>query len=150
MKEEIETVTDDLTKQDLDPDQVVNPILAFGNEAWELDLHPDSYAKIRKQLDPIVQGARRIPLPAGISQRPATTAAAVEPRAVATGDGEGTDHVDMSTLVVRNWWFTQKRYKKLPKPRGKGPIPQEVFVAYRKEQQRLQGLRDRLRAYDPG
>lgn len=109
-------IRDDMTGAEIPQADALAVPLALGGDEWELDLSPESYAKLREMLEPITSRARRADVtPAPARRRPSRTGS---PR-------PGREERDR----IRAWWTANPAG--LPPYRTRGRIPAAVVDAYR-------------------
>ena len=103
------TVVDDL---DASTDDVGTYRFALEGVEYEIDLSPANLQRLRAALAPFTCAARRLP-----KHKPAPGRTLTGPTA--------------ATKRVRRWWADQPGRDDLPAYRANGPIPIQVYNAYR-------------------
>ena len=105
------TVVDDL---DASTDGVGTYRFAIEGVEYEIDLSEANLQRLRTALAPFTAAARRLPKHKPVTRRPASP----------TGPTAATKR-------VRRWWADNAERENLPAFRANGPIPAQVYDAYR-------------------
>lgn len=108
------TVVDDL---DASTDGVSTYRFAIEGVEYEIDLSEANLQRLRTALAPFTAAGRRLPKHKPVTRRPASPASPTGPTA--------------ATKRMRRWWADNAERDDLPAFRANGPIPAQVYDAYR-------------------